>query len=181
MKKFILVLMFLLSVSVFAQEKDTTLVLDAQGDTVALVYNKGETPIIPANYGPLDSTAIYEKRVSDARAAVVMVVLGGIAGTALGIAGTVYFGSAFSSYGGALESGGVVGVFIVPLIIASAIGAIGGVVAIFDGGYTLSVGVEKYRADLENYKKRKQGLSVRFLPVVDPINESVGGYLALSF
>lgn len=49
MKKTLILFIFMVALSAFAQEMDTTYVVNQNGETIGIVHKKGEAPVIPSN------------------------------------------------------------------------------------------------------------------------------------
>lgn len=104
-------------------------------------------------------------------------------GLLMGVVGGI--GTIWSTgHSGSLEGGGVA---VVIVGIPSGILLIGGVFAIFEG---IGIGAksdmrirkaEEYRNSAGQYRTNSQQVKVDFVPLVDPVNKSVGGLLALGF
>ena len=103
-----------------------------------------------------------------------MGVVGGI--------GTIWSFGAGS--GASLEGGGaavvIIGVPSVFLLIGGVMGVAGGIGAGTKGDMRIRK-AEEYRNSAEQYRTRSHQVSVDFVPLVDPVNKSVGGLLALGF
>ncbi len=174
--------MFLLSVSVFAQEKDTTLVLDAQGDTVGLVYKKGEHPVIPEEYdiilSPIDSVAYYEEQINKLMFSGVLNATVGAFLLPTGVVGAVALTVLLSSYNAGYAIG--VGVLVLPAYGLSALVAGLGYYWLKDGMQSFDK-ARAYEESLDAYVKKQSSVALQFVPVVDPVNKSLGGVLAMNF
>ena len=104
-------------------------------------------------------------------------------GLLMGVVGGV--GTIWSTgHSGSLEGGGVA---VVIIGVPSGILLIGGVFAIFEGiglGAKSDMRIrkaEEYRNSAGQYRTNSQQVKVDFVPLVDPVNKSVGGLLALNF
>lgn len=183
MKKLIFILLLLLSVGAMAQAMDTTLVVDAQGDTVGLVYKKGEHPVIPEEYdiilSPIDSVAYYEEQITKLMFSGVLNATVGAFLLPTGVAGAVALTVLLSGHNDAGYAIGV-GVFVLPAYGLSAL--VAGL-----GYYWLKGGMQSfdkaraYEESLDAYVKKQSSVALQFVPVVDPVNKSLGGVLAMNF
>ena len=104
-------------------------------------------------------------------------------GLLMGVVGGIGTIWSFSA-GGSLEGGGaavvIIGVPSVFLLLGGVMGVAGGIGAGAKGDMKIKKS-EEYRNTAEQYRTRSQQVSVDFVPLVDPVNKSVGGLLALGF
>lgn len=180
MKKLIFILLLLLSVGAMAQTMDTTLVVDAQGDTVGLVYKKGEHPVIPEEYdiilSPIDSVAYYEEQITKLMFSGVLNATVGAFLLPTGVAGAIALTVLLNDTGYAIG----VGALVLPAYGLSAL--VAGL-----GYYWLKGGMQSfdkaraYEESLDAYVKKQSSVALQFVPVVDPVNKSLGGVLAMNF
>lgn len=209
MKKLFLFLFFLLSLNVFAQdEMDTTFVVNPSGDTVGIIHKRGEQPIIPdyvlqgktaaspqANLGAksyADSIQYYQELAdrylisgNNMRSTGKGLMVGGGLGFGLGvmlmIAGEMntdtdsYGDEHRTSMGDELNVLGEILVLTMPGVFVAGI-------------VTKCVGSGKLRRakrfnDKALYFQNLQSsfASLKILPVINPVEGSFGGKLALGF
>lgn len=57
MKKSLFFLIFLLTFGAFAQEMDTTFVVNQNGETIGIIHKRGEAPVIPSNISSANAMA----------------------------------------------------------------------------------------------------------------------------
>lgn len=181
MKKLIFILLLLLSVGAMAQTMDTTLVVDAQGDTVGLIHTKGETPYFSEEYSLVtDSVGVYRWEVAKGIAGGILEAAGGCILLPAGIYGTYtilsWLGS--GSVGGGYAIG--LGAFIIPgLVLTAGVAVLGG--ELFVVSINSFVSAHKNRIKLKKYREKQNDLAVSFVPVIDPVNKVMGANLAFNF
>ena len=211
MKKLILFLVIFGAFLAHAQEMDTTYVVNEQGQTVGIIHEKGTIPVVakpqqypvqqqyPAQPNPafaFDSTLYYQSLIDRystsgnrfRRVGNGMMIGGGIgAGFGLflfivGMSQIDYCDDYSYNDDGCDNDEGVLAA------LSGYILMIGGV-TVFTVGVPLKIvgGAKLRRADryhdiLLKYQMRRQySLKLRAAPMIDPINNSLGGKLALDF
>lgn len=203
MKKLILSLCFLFATVAFADELDTTYVVSASGDTIGIIHKKGEVPVLPrkiqgdvvsvgnsassegeagvlvdkkalaAQYA--DSVAYYRDRVNEilvkvkARQTYTWIGMG--VGSALLLAGIWLNGKNFE---GTSKS-------IVVFVNLLGVGTFVTGTVIGLRGNHLKERAVRYMKKRDSFMELLDMYSLDVVPVVDPVNKSLGGMLALSF
>lgn len=190
MKKLILFLVFFCVAGAFAQEVDTTYAISANGDTIGVIHPKGTLPLLPEGMNLLnvqlpsvsqDSIDYYQNlasryKKSGARKTSVgkgLMIGGGIA-TGLGLMMSV--GSIADN---SLSDDG-------EMFLLGYLSVCAGVCVFTPGLVLYIVGKSKLRK-AERFEEKldmlqnNQTYSLRFVPMVNPVNRSLGGNLALAF
>lgn len=179
----------------FAQEMDTTYVINQNGETIGIIHEKGTVPVIPAVQQPQasvanpspyafmsDSTEYYQSMVdlytnkgNSMRRTGKAMMLGGGLGAALCL-GLFFTGivSSDSDDGVVLMTVGYYG-----MLGGAAVFTAGTVVKIV-GGAKLRKG-QRYEQKLMMYNIRRNMVQLQFTPNVDLNKGSVGGNFALNF
>ena len=192
-----------LTLTVFAQEMDTTFFVNEQGQTIGIIHAKGTAPTLPqaapttapaTNPFAIDSTTYYQDLIEkntkqgDSRRNIgkKMMLSGGI-GSAIGgfimLAGLMQIPLCDDDDDGCEASNTATALFSVGYILA-----LDGVIA-FTTGLVLKINgnsklrwANRYRNFLNQYNLRKQySLNMQISPIVNPYNGSLGSRLSLNF
>lgn len=196
-------LVLFISVGAFAQEMDTTYAMDQNGEIYALVYDKGNEPIIPeglylidVRFGnedkivspeiipeakEVDSLTYYQDLVDqNSEKALRYNKTGNILLASSGIAlvlSSIMIIDAGSAPGapGILEliGGLCIGSTILPLGVTGLVFKIMG----NSNGFEAST----YQDKLDSYKQKNSVVKLDIVPVVNPVNRTIGGNFALVF
>ena len=204
MKRLVLFLALFGVLLAHAQEMDTTYVINEQGQTIGIIHAKGTTPVMmpqqqaPAQpmiaqpqvqtwppqanpaFGEPDSTAFYQSLINrymesgnHLRSTGKAMMLSG------GIATPVCFVLMLAAAGSNDET-----VFLIGYM-----GTLAGI-AIFSTGLTLKIigssklrKANRYNDRLMRHQMRRQyySMNLHLNPIIDPINNNIGGALALEF
>jgi hypothetical protein len=211
MKNIILFLAFFGVLLANAQEMDTTFVINEQGQTVGIIHEKGTVPVIPQQQYPaqqmqpqqlppqmnpafaFDSTVYYQSIIDNyitsgnkLRKAGNGMMIGGGIGTGVGLFMFLIGMSQIETCNdyddnGCDDDGAV-------MLVAGYLGMLVGI-PVFATGLTLKIfggaklrKADRYNGILARYQMRRQySLKLRAAPQFNPVNNSLGGKLALDF
>lgn len=200
----LIIIALFLALASFAQEMDTTFVVNEQGQTVGIIHEKGTVPTLPkaaptavpaTDPFAIDSTAYYQDlietntRLGNTRRNVgkKMMLSGGI-GAAVG--GAIMFAGLLQvplcdedDDDGCEASNTAMGLFYTGYILA-----LDGAIA-FTTGFILKIKgssklrrANRYRETLDQYNLRRQySLKMQISPMVNPYNGALGSRLSLNF
>lgn len=204
MKQLLVALFLFFSAGAFAQDLDTLYAIDPSGETVALVFEKGNEPVIPegmrliefrlgnedkivtpeiiTDEAEIDSIAYYQNLIDlnnekDKRYNNTGNILLGSSGAAF-LLGTMMLVDAINGGSGGLGILEAIGGLclegvVLPLGVA---GLIFKLVGSSKGG-----DAAEYQRNLDSYKQKNSVVKLDIVPVVNPVNRTIGGNFALVF
>lgn len=200
----LIIIALFLALAAFAQEMDTTFVVNEQGQTVGIIHEKGTVPTMPQTAPTVapatdpfatDSTQYYQDlietntRLANSRRNVgkKMMLTGGI-GAAVG--GAIMFAGLLQvplcdedDDDGCEASNTATALFSIGYLLA-----LDGAIA-FTTGFILKINggskqrrANRYKESLDLYNLRKQhSLKMQISPMINPYNGSLGSRLSLNF
>lgn len=187
-----------------AQEMDTTYIINEQGQTVGLIHEKGTVPVVynapvvdmkNPSVSQSDSVAYYQNLVNrytqsglKKRSTGHGMMIGGGVGMAIGLGLMLYSAGRSSSYCDSYEHDCSDRDF------DNFMGFIAGYGLLIGGGVVFAVGTtlkivggaklrraERYDEALKRYLARRQVLSFRVNPLLNPLTGTLGSRLTLDF